>query len=848
VLFTPDGSKLFTAGDEGNLCVFDCDQNFLPIKYLATALPSNHAAMAIAPNGALLASLGVDASFVLLFDAVTLAPHSRMDLADATIANLAFSPNSEQLLVTTTDLRLERYDIATGRYLAGAGCVHQTSCDTLVLDSSGSFVFTGGHDKLLKVWPFHLERHPSKPPPSQSFCGHSDAVSTIALDEARRQVITTGPGNTVYVWRFDGVPEGAGLSGSDGDVESAEVPRAVPPTPSARAALQAAAESEPASPDAAVQKEEASSEHASPDATVQKAEASSEPSEEAPSAPMLRKMMMVGYTGFDQGHDNIAWDPTAGVLAYPIHTAVMMEELNTRQQRHLSGHTAPVTCLAISAAAGLLASGDAGGSIIMWLLATGDMVGTLDITGAITSLSFNPTGRHLACFSGGSEPMAAVWAVQNTEAVATAPTAQAVRGVAWRPGSALTEFITVGATELVVWTLEESSATDPMLASHTIQLPVPADDPGYAYTTLAVLDHTTVVVGDTAGGLWRVDVQVGAIEWHLGASIAAATDGPVQTLWARKAGKMVTGGGSSLKIWVERVPGAHEDAGAQPWLEAWDVQLDGGVVACVLDDMGDEGIAATTSGTIWFLNLSEHGAMPLMGGHPTTVTGVCVSDTAELMATACADGVLRVWETERFAKQMQFEMPGAACTAVALSPGAAQAAVGYSSGALCIYDLDHIAVVGDCAAHHAPVVGVVFPFVHEPKCVLSGSADGHLVVTDAVGMSTVATSDALTCYSWPMEALLALPDHHMSSDTTRRVLAVWADRLEVFELTLAGSYLEVVPVGRSLQLTGGGGDGGKTVVALATSQPYIALFTSPATQVLLAPLSWLRVIRASRFE
>jgi hypothetical protein len=69
--------------------------------------------------------------------------------------------------------------------------------------------------------------------------------------------------------------------------------------------------------------------------------------------------------------------------------------------------------------------------------------------------------------------------------------------------------------------------------------------------------------------------QVGSIEWHLGEAVAAATDGPVQTLWARKAGKMVTGGGSSLKIWVERVPGVGDDAAAaaQPWLEAWDVQV-----------------------------------------------------------------------------------------------------------------------------------------------------------------------------------------------------------------------------------------------------------------------------------
>ena len=47
-------------------------------------------------------------------------------------------------------------------------------------------------------------------------------------------------------------------------------------------------------------------------------------------------------------------------------------------------------------------------------------------------------------------------------------------------------------------------------------------------------------------------------------------------------------------------------------------------MACVLDDMGDEGIAATTSGTIWFLNLSAHGAVPLMGGHPQRISHLSV--------------------------------------------------------------------------------------------------------------------------------------------------------------------------------------------------------------------------------
>ena len=72
-------------------------------------------------------------------------------------------------------------------------------------------------------------------------------------------MVTTGPGNAVYIWRFDGVPEVAGRMDEGGmdewagrmdegahnpprspsdNSEAAEMPRAVPPTPSARAALQ----------------------------------------------------------------------------------------------------------------------------------------------------------------------------------------------------------------------------------------------------------------------------------------------------------------------------------------------------------------------------------------------------------------------------------------------------------------------------------------------------------------------------------------------------------------------------------------------------------------------------------
>ena len=49
VQFTPDGSRMITAGAEGNLCVYDAKNGYLPVKYLATALPTDRVRAAISP-------------------------------------------------------------------------------------------------------------------------------------------------------------------------------------------------------------------------------------------------------------------------------------------------------------------------------------------------------------------------------------------------------------------------------------------------------------------------------------------------------------------------------------------------------------------------------------------------------------------------------------------------------------------------------------------------------------------------------------------------------------------------------------------------------------------------------
>ena len=96
VTFTPDGSRMVTAGSEGNVCVYDAEGGYLPVKYLATALPTSRVSVAISPDGASLATIGPGASSVLIFDMDTLTLRPPALLPPGTNAraiDLAFAPD-----------------------------------------------------------------------------------------------------------------------------------------------------------------------------------------------------------------------------------------------------------------------------------------------------------------------------------------------------------------------------------------------------------------------------------------------------------------------------------------------------------------------------------------------------------------------------------------------------------------------------------------------------------------------------------------------------------------------------------------------------------------------------------
>ncbi|KAK3254670.1 hypothetical protein CYMTET_36123, partial [Cymbomonas tetramitiformis] len=114
--FTPDGTRMYTGGREGNLCIYDTCQGFLPLKLIhnkSDPASSREAVMTLSPDGGTLASIGDGGSVAVLFDAVTLAPRGTIRAADKPFTNLCFCSDGSELIATTDSMQLERYSVVS---------------------------------------------------------------------------------------------------------------------------------------------------------------------------------------------------------------------------------------------------------------------------------------------------------------------------------------------------------------------------------------------------------------------------------------------------------------------------------------------------------------------------------------------------------------------------------------------------------------------------------------------------------------------------------------------------------------------------------------------------------------
>lgn len=80
--------------------------------------------------------------------------------ASSGICKLAFSPDGRSLFAVTTDLRLEKYDVASRKLVGSVADIHRGDCHALAVSGDGALLATGGNDRLVKVSDVKIAKEP----------------------------------------------------------------------------------------------------------------------------------------------------------------------------------------------------------------------------------------------------------------------------------------------------------------------------------------------------------------------------------------------------------------------------------------------------------------------------------------------------------------------------------------------------------------------------------------------------------------------------------------------------------------------------------------------------------------
>ncbi len=232
ILFDPvNGERLYSAGLDGHICVYDVTRGYQPVKMIASDYSSNHVCMCISPDGNLLASVGPDPSCAIIFSAESLHPLRKLRRAKRGVTTtlaydkekdgkpleekntsafrtISFNGDGTELIAATTDHRIARYDVSTGSLLKETNPVHRGTVNAIDISPSGAYIITAGDDRMLRVWDSKI-RGPS-PPPFQSFIGHASSISSLKFTrtlDGNINVVSVGAGNGIFIWKFYGVEE-----------------------------------------------------------------------------------------------------------------------------------------------------------------------------------------------------------------------------------------------------------------------------------------------------------------------------------------------------------------------------------------------------------------------------------------------------------------------------------------------------------------------------------------------------------------------------------------------------------------------------------------------------------------
>ncbi|KNC47081.1 WD repeat-containing protein 90 [Thecamonas trahens ATCC 50062] len=773
--YTPDAAALFSASADGTIVKYAVDSLYQPTQFIAHGVvsPSGELPMAVSADGGWLAYAGPSHDMVTLAETESLQAIHVITLH--TQAQALHFPRalSHELLISTVDSYLFRADASRGELVAGTPMAHSGLFSALDVTANGQYIASGGHDGVLKVWDYYQRAAPG----AQSFVNAPGYLSGVAFACGDSLVVSAGAGGAVFVWRFHGDTTSEFRARSEAQLEALATERSASPhalsssasgslagsparsasgspTPGREHGAEAAGvveDDDPTFGDVAIKVASAFSvdprrEHTLPTRLAEERYTPPDANEAA-----LSPRLLLGYSGSisGTGGHNVVWCEAGGYVAYASGAAVVLEDLASKAQTHLWGHTAAVSVVAVSPDGSLVASApgtsdvDGAARILVWSAV--DAVCQMSLAfheAGVVALAFSPSGEYLVSVGSPGERSVAVWDLRSCAMIGSVVLEQPQLWAAWSPTANPPAFVTGGVYSLTSFTIEGGAR---LAEPRAVALPASL---GTSIFTAGVFDSSPrrvsrmarrIYVGTYSGEVAVFNTCSEGGPSFLGSWRVVSSEHPLAarqvTVLGWRADVLFTGDmHGKLAAWaLPEDPMAASVGGSR--IEELTVG-DAPLVALSASALGDDALVGSGDGNLWFVNWPELTAVRLLSAHSDSVTAVSFAEDDALLVSGSRDGSVRLWSHGRGAGpwegvvQFQVASPFTGVTCLVASKVRSAVVAGYSDGCVRVFDLRTLSLVGlHKAFSDAPVTAVAVGGIRD-SAILAGSGNGDVVVLD----------------------------------------------------------------------------------------------------------------------
>jgi WD40 repeat protein len=352
-----------------------------------------------------------------------------------------------------------------------------------------------------------------------------------------------------------------------------------------------------------------------------------------------------------------AFNPDATrVVIYGNDRAARVFDVTSGAQLLSLDHEGDLTSATYSRDGNLIATTARDGTARLWNAADGTLVHTLQARGNVLAAAFSPDGQWLATV--GTDGVGRVWSVAGGELqTLLAGYASAVDSVAWSPDGQL--IITAGTDGTArLWSFPDGTQ-QVILRGHTGAVVRVSFAPSGA-TAVTASDDGTARIWDA-----RVDGSLRGVDRHAGAATGVAfspdgktlassgVDGTLRllALGAHTGARTIVAGKPLEDVAFSRDGHLLATAGADGTARVWSYPR--GVLVDQIQERGFlNAVDVSPDGTLLALAGRANTAWiaPVAGGastalsHPAPVLDVAFSPDGRLLATACGDGLARLWQ------------------------------------------------------------------------------------------------------------------------------------------------------------------------------------------------------------